>query len=122
MYSPAAMDHFLQPRHCGVLTGADIAVGTATNADCGDTARVTLRVVDGCVAHIAFSSQGCAGAIAACSATCAWLHGRPVGAALGLTGQTIEELLAPWPAAKRGCTQMAVAAAIAALNAAASGR
>ena len=115
MYSPIAMDHFLKPRHAGTLTGPGVCSGSATNADCGDTARFTVRIAGGAVAELAFASNGCAGAIAACSATAQWLAAKPLPAALALNAAAIEGILAPWPASKRGCTQMAVTAALAAL-------
>jgi len=115
VYSPLAMDHFLRPRHVGKLAGPGVVSGVATNTDCGDTARITLRAAGGAVAEVAFASDGCAGAIAACSATAAWLAGKPLDDARALDVATIERLLAPWPDAKKGCTAMAVAAARAAL-------
>lgn len=110
MYSKAAMDHFLRPRHAGPLVGFGVLTGEATNAECGDTVRFFVQVADGRVTAARFQSTGCAGAIAACSVTAEWLHGRDCREAADLEPGTIEALLAPWPAAKQGCTAMAAAA------------
>lgn len=110
MYSPTAMQHFLKPRHAGALQGPDVATGHAENADCGDTATFFLRIVADRVAAVGFVSLGCAGAIAACSAAASCLADQDLATAQALNVAQIEALLAPWPAAKRGCTAMAVAA------------
>ena len=109
MYNNIVMDHFLKPRNVGEVAGG--ARGEALNADCGDTALVTIRVENGRVVEAKFRSKGCAGAIAACSATTELL----TGAAAAPTVEGVDAHLGGMPPAKRGCIEMAVNAAKAAV-------
>ncbi len=113
MYSPTAMDHFLNPRNNGVIRDGDGAVGRgeALNSDCGDTALITVRVVDGVISDARFVSEGCAGAIACCSAATEWLIGRSLDDARSVGAEDINEAVGGMPEAKQGCVQMATDAA-----------
>jgi nitrogen fixation protein NifU and related proteins len=117
MYNRTAMDHFLKPRSVGeVATGAR---GEALNAECGDTVLVTVRLEDGRVAEAKFRSKGCAGAIAACSATMELATGKAAAEALAIDVDAVDRHLGGMPPSKRGCLEMAVAAlrsAVAAAN------
>ena len=116
MYSQKVMDHFLHPRNVGTIDdGAGAGRGSAENPDCGDTATVEVRVVDGVVAQTRFRSEGCAGAIACCSAVTEWLTGRALAEAATVTAVAVESYLGGLPASKRGCAEMAASAAGAAL-------
>ncbi len=113
MYNPVAMDHFLNPRNNGVIRDGDGSVGRGEglNSDCGDTALITVLVVDGAITEARFISEGCAGAIACCSATTGWLIGRSLDDARGVGLADIDEAVGGMPEAKRGCVQMAADAA-----------
>lgn len=117
MYGKIAMDHFLHPRHAGVLQGAGVGRGEATNADCGDTATVTVRADNGRIAEARFASTGCAGAIAACSAVAEWLVGKAVIEAVGVDAAVVDGHLGGLPEAKQACADMAARAAAAAVRA-----
>lgn len=119
MYSDKAMDHFLNPRNPGVVAPGgpgDVGRGESENRDCGDTAVFTVRVVDGKVVEARFLSKGCAGAIAACSATTEWLVGRRVGEAEAVSMTHIAEALDGMPDSKEGCLEMATLAAVKAVR------
>lgn len=116
MYSKAAIDHFLKPRHAGALAGPGVASGQATNADCGDIATFFVTAADGRL-QVAFQCQGCAGAVAACSVAAQSLAGQPVATAQAPEAAELQAVLAPWPPAKLGCTAMAAAALAQALSA-----
>jgi len=101
------MDHFLNPRNAGVLTGDDVGRGESDNPDCGDTAVFTIRLVEDAVAEVRFQSKGCAGAIAACSAATTWLAGKTAADAAAINPEVIAEVLDGMPDAKHGCLRMA---------------
>lgn len=119
MYSQKVMNHFLHPRNVGMLdAGIGVGSGAAENPDCGDTAIVDVQVADGRITAARFRSTGCAGAIACCSAVTEWLTGRSVAESAGVDAAAVESHLGGLPAAKRGCAEMAAAAARAAVAAA----
>lgn len=116
MYNRTTMDHFLKPRHVGELAGA--ARGTAENTECGDTALITVQLVDGRVQDVRFLSKGCAGAIASCSATTDLAFGKTVDEARAIDLASVDKHLGGLPAQKHGCIHMALNALQAALVAA----
>lgn len=117
MYSKMAMDHFLRPRYARALAGPGVATGRATNGACGDTATFFVREVAGTV-EVGFQCQGCAGAIAACSAAAEAVAGRATAGCHAPDASELAALLAPWPAEKAGCTAMAAQALALAMRAA----
>ncbi len=109
MYSAEAMNHFLDPQHAGVLD-APSGRGEAVNEACGDTVLITIRIAAGQIVAARFSSQACAGGIAACSATVQWAHGKSTDEAAKLSSEVVATLLGGLPVAKMGCAEMAATA------------
>ena len=118
MYNRIAMDHFLKPRNTGELAGAPR--GTAENAECGDTAVVTIQIEGGRIVDAKFLSKGCAGAIASCSALTELAKGRTLDEAKAIDVPALDAALGGLPTSKRGCEEMAVNALQGALVAAGS--
>ena len=115
MYTPEAMQHFLKPRNVGALADADGA-GSATNAACGDTVRVTVSIKDGVISAVRFHSEACAGGIASCSAATEWANGKSIDEVRELDAAAVSTLLGGLPEAKLGCAEMAATALVAAVE------
>jgi NifU-like protein involved in Fe-S cluster formation len=91
-YSQTLVDHFLNPRNAGMMQRPD-ATGEGEYTDCGDLARVFLRVRDGRVAEARFQAYGCGPTIAAASAVSELIGLRPVEDLLHLKPDEVERAL-----------------------------
>ena len=89
-YSPALLEHFLNPRNAGLMREPD-GVGAEEYEGCGDLARFFLRVRDGRVSEARFQTYGCGPTIAAASAASELVTGRAVDELLSLKPQEIED-------------------------------
>ena len=89
-YSPALLDHFLNPRNAGLMREPD-GVGVKEDEHCGDLARFFLRVRDGRVSEVRFQTYGCGPTIAAASAASERVTGRAVGEVLNLEPEEVED-------------------------------
>ena len=89
-YSPALLEHFLNPRNAGLMREPD-GVGAEEYEGCGDLARFFLRVRDGRVSEVKFQTYGCGPTIAAASAASERVTGRVVEELLSLKAQEVED-------------------------------
>lgn len=89
-YSPALLEHFLNPRNAGLMREPD-GVGAEEYEGCGDLARFFLRVRDGRVSEVRFQTYGCGPTIAAASAASERVRGRAVEELLSLKPQEVED-------------------------------
>lgn len=89
-YSPALLDHFLNPRNAGLMREPD-GVGVDEYAGCGDLARFFLRVREGRVSEVRFQTYGCGPTIAAASAASERMTGRAVEELLNLESREVED-------------------------------
>lgn len=89
-YSPALLDHFLNPRNAGLMQEPD-GVGVDEYEGCGDLARFFLRVREGRVSVVRFQTYGCGPTIAAASAASERVTGRVVEELLSLESQEVED-------------------------------
>lgn len=99
-YSPTLIDHFLNPRHAGLMRAPD-GVGEDEYAGCGDLARFFLRVGEGRVHECRFQAYGCGPTIAAASAASELATGRAVGDLLTVKAEEIERALDGLPEDRR---------------------
>jgi nitrogen fixation protein NifU and related proteins len=88
-YSATLLDHFLNPRHAGLMREPD-GVGADEYEGCGDLARFFLRVRDAHVSEVRFQAYGCGPTIAAASAASERVTGWPVDALLDLKPREVE--------------------------------
>lgn len=58
LYSEKVMDHFTHPRNVGTIENAD-GVGEVGNAKCGDIMKIFLKINDGVIDDVKFSTFGC---------------------------------------------------------------
>lgn len=78
-YSNTVMDHFMHPRHVGVMQSSDADVGTgiAGSQELGALLQIQVRVSsDGRILDSRFKAYGCGCTIAAGSLAAQWLMGR----------------------------------------------
>ena len=115
LYSEKVMDHFTNPRNVGTLENAD-GVGEVGNAKCGDIMKIFLKIDDGIITDVKFSTFGCGSAIASSSMATEMIKGKPVTEALGLTNKAVAEALDGLPAHKLHCSVLAEEAVKAAVK------
>ena len=120
MYSMKAMEHFLNPQNAGRLAaGPGVGSGEALDPQCCGKCALDVRLRDGQVAESRFVTEGCSGAIAACSALTTLIDGQPIAAARALQADAILTAIDGLPDEKHGCARQAIAALRTALDAAA---
>ncbi len=115
LYSEKVMDHFRNPRNVGEIPDAD-GVGEVGNAKCGDIMRMTLKIDDGIISDVKFTTFGCGSAIATSSMATELIKGKPLSQALELTNQAVVEALDGLPAYKMHCSVLAEEAVKAAVK------
>jgi tRNA-uridine 2-sulfurtransferase len=113
VYSPAAVDLALSPRHAG-SAGGPAAAGEAGNPACGDAVRIELEVAAGrivCARHRTFA---CPHATAAAELACRLAEGRHLLDAARIGVSDLEAQIEP-PGHARECVALATDALHAAL-------
>ena len=115
LYSEKVMDHFTHPRNVGTIEDADGVVEVG-NAKCGDIMKIFLKIKDGIIDDVKFSTFGCGSAIASSSMATEMIKGKPVSEALELTNKAVVEALDGLPAHKIHCSVLAEEAVKAAVK------
>lgn len=115
LYSEKVMDHFTNPRNVGTIEDAD-GVGEVGNAKCGDIMKIFLKIKDGIIEDVKFSTFGCGSAIASSSMATEMIKGKPLSDALELTNKAVVEALDGLPAHKIHCSVLAEEAVKAAIK------
>jgi nitrogen fixation NifU-like protein len=90
--SPRLIDHFQNPRNIGDLS-APALIAESANPICGDILRLSVRVVDDCIAEVRYKVRGCAASIAAGSALTELIKGKGAAELEGITRNDIEDAL-----------------------------
>jgi len=109
LYSPVAVDHFMDPRNIGAVETPD-GKGSDTNPACGDRTTITVRVRHGVIAEARFRTFGCVAAIASGSVLTELVTGRTVEGARALGPADVIAALGGLPERKEGCALMAIGA------------
>jgi nitrogen fixation NifU-like protein len=97
---PRFLDHFNNPRNVGTLARPH-GTSDTENPVCGDRIHLTVRLEDGRVASLAYTVQGCSGAIAAASVMSELAHGKTVAEAEAIDRDAIAAALGGLPTLKR---------------------
>ena len=119
MFSERLLDHFQNPRNVGRLDEPAIVI-EVSNPICGDELTLSARVEEGRIAEVRYQTRGCTASIAAGSALTELLHGRTMDEAAAVTEPQIEEAVGGLPAASKHAARLALDAARALANAAAT--
>lgn len=107
MYSKEVLDHFERPRNTGVVGEAD-AQALIENPACGDTLKLTIRVVDGRIEEIRFQAKGCVASIACASAMTELVRGKTLAEARRLRTEEIVEAVGGLPQASMHASHLAM--------------
>jgi nitrogen fixation NifU-like protein len=105
-YSPAVMDHWLNPRNFRELKDAD--AGAAHTGSCGDTMEMFLKIENGVIVDCAFRTDGCGTTIVCGSAATELAAGKTLIEALGaVSAKEILRVLGGLPEDSVHCAQLA---------------
>jgi NifU-like protein involved in Fe-S cluster formation len=102
-YNKKVMDHFINPRNAGEMTGAD-ATGKAANAVDGDLVVIAIKVRGGVIADAKHQVFGCAAAIAGASAFTEMIKGKTVDEASRISKEDVSAYLDGIPESKVNCS------------------
>ena len=111
LYSRQTIDHFTTPRLEGPLVGGG-AAGEASAVDrgCVDHARFEVRIVQGRLAAVAQTTDGCVAVIAGASFLAEAVDGAPVAEAGAWTATRLMEAMGGMPARHLACLEVPIAA------------
>lgn len=109
MYSDKVLDHFMNPRHVGVIEDAD-GVGILGDPECGDYIKVYLKIADERITDIRFQISGCPAAVACGSAMAEMACGLTVDEAEEITDLDILAYLGGLPEGKDHCSNLGAGA------------
>jgi nitrogen fixation NifU-like protein len=104
-YSPAVIDHFLNPRNHGMIDTPDGF--NAMSGICGDTIGIYVCVEDNTVARISFVTNGCGPTVACSSAITCMAMGRTVQDAMKIAGKDVIDYLGGLPIENTHCADLA---------------
>jgi nitrogen fixation NifU-like protein len=108
-YNELVADHSANPRNVGEITDAD-GVAVVGDPTCGDQMKLWIKIDDGKLSDVKFTSNGCAGAIAASSMCTVLAIGRTIQEAKQLTDDDIIIALEGIPQLDKNCSLSGVAA------------
>ena len=104
-YTEAVIDHAQQPRNVGSIPNAD---GFASvTGPCGDNMEIWLKVGDGKIKEVKFSTDGCGTTIAAGSMITEMAHGKGLAEASKIAQKDVLDALGGLPEESEHCAQLA---------------
>ena len=107
MYSEKVMDHFANPRNCGIIENAS-GEGTVGNPTCGDLMTIYIDVDENeVIQDIKFETFGCGAAIATSSIATELIKGKTIFEAVEITNNAVIEALDGLPPIKIHCSLLA---------------
>ncbi|MBI4634535.1 MAG: iron-sulfur cluster assembly scaffold protein [Deltaproteobacteria bacterium] len=104
-YSDKVIDHFLNPRHAGVIENAD-GIGEIGDPECGDFMRVYLKIEKHIVTDVKYQIRGCPASIACASAMTELAIGKDLDDVMMITDDDIVEALDGLPEVKIHCSAL----------------
>lgn len=115
MYSSQVLDHFEHPRNAGVVADPDAMV-QIENPACGDTLKLTVKLVGGLIDEIRFQARGCVASVACASALTELVRGQTAEQARALGKEALLRAVGGLPPASNHAAQLALDALRAALS------
>jgi len=105
-YSDTLIEHFQNPRNVGTIEDAD-GVGKLSSDVCGDIMHLFIKVEDGKIADVKFTTFGCAAAVASGSMLTEMIKGLTIQEAIKITKEDIADKLDGVPEPKMHCSLLA---------------
>jgi len=109
MFSPAVLEHFLNPRNRGPLKEAT-CTGMAGVFGQGPYMQLWIRSEADQILDASFDTYGCPAAIACGSFISEWIKGRSTEQVGNITARDLDRILGGLPAGKEHCPELAVTA------------
>ncbi|MGH9219870.1 MAG: iron-sulfur cluster assembly scaffold protein [Vicinamibacterales bacterium] len=114
-YSDEVLRRVREPKRVGALDGEHVGTGEVGTLDEGTVVRIQVRRSGDRIAEARFKVFGCSAAIASASLVAEWLDGAPMDEARAVTSERVVQMLG-LPAEREHVAQMAVEAALAAID------
>jgi len=115
-YSQKVMDHFMNPRNVGEISGAD-GTGTCGNPVCGDLMTFYIEVKprtddlkQARIADIRFKTFGCGAAIAVASMASEMVKGKTLSEVIDISRDDVADNLDGLPPVKMHCSNLGIQA------------
>jgi len=105
VFSPAAIEHALNPRNLGRMENADSYA--RVTGPCGDTMEIWLAAEDNKIEQATFETDGCLTTIAAGSVATEMVKNKKINEALQIEPQSILEALGGLPKESEHCALLA---------------
>jgi len=105
MYTEKVMEHFVNPRHAGVLQDPD-GVGEVGNPVCGDLMSFYIKVKRDRIVDIKFQTFGCVAAIAVSDIVSEMAIGKKLSEVQAITNRVVAEALGGLPQNKMHCSNL----------------
>ena len=104
-YTEKVMDHFMNPRNVGEISGAD-GEGTVGNPVCGDLMAFYVKVKDGRLSDVKYKTFGCGAAIAVSSIVSEIAKGKTLDEGMRITNKIVAAQLGGLPENKLHCSNL----------------
>ena len=105
IYSETTIDHFMNPRNHGAMDQADGFAKVC--GPCGDTISIWLKVNDGIITDIVFTTDGCGTSIASGSMVTSLARGKSLDEARKIGQQDVLAALSGLPKQSEHCALLA---------------
>jgi nitrogen fixation NifU-like protein len=105
MYTEKVMEHFVNPRHAGVIKDPD-GVGEVGNPVCGDLMSFYIKVRRDRIVDIKFQTFGCVAAIAVSDIVSEMALGKKLSEVQDITNRVVAEALGGLPQNKMHCSNL----------------
>ena len=106
VFTPAVVDHAMNPRNVGSLPDADASA--TMHSDCGESMEIWLRIKDEHIEGIRFWSDGCGATIACGSMLSELARGKTIKESLKINKQTLINAFGGLPEGNVHCAALAV--------------
>lgn len=108
-YTDKTLDYAKHPRNNSDMADPT-AIGEVSNADCGDSTIIYLKVEDNIIKDVTFETYGCVAAVASSSILTEMVKGKSIDEALKLTEDAVAKELGGLPERKMHCSVIGVEA------------
>lgn len=105
-YSKKVIEEFTHPKNVGEIKNPD-GMGEVGSSVCGDVMKITIKVEDGVITDVKFTTWGCSAAIACSSMLTQLVKGKTLEEAKKIGRKEVAEALGGLPPIKMHCSNLA---------------